>query len=89
MDRMCKMEQILFRVNGGLGKNICATSVLKQIKKKYPDSIIHVQATYPDVFMNLLEVDEYYPGQPMPNFYKYHKNFDILEAEPYIDLSYR
>jgi hypothetical protein len=84
------MNKLLFRVNGGLGKNICATAVVKQIKQKYPDSILHVQASYPDIFVNMPEIEEVYPyPNPIPNFYKYHKDFDIIETEPYVDLVYR
>jgi hypothetical protein len=83
------MDKLIFRVSGGLGKNICATALIKQIKQKYPDSILKVQASYPDVFINIPEIDEVYPLQPIPNFYKNHQDYDILNVEPYEDLIYR
>jgi hypothetical protein len=83
------VDKIIFRVSGGMGKNICATALIKQIKHKYPDSILKVQASYPDIFINLPEVEEVYPLQPIPNFYKNHQDYEILNVEPYEDLLYR
>lgn len=83
------MEKILFRTSGGLGKQICATAVAQQIKFKYPDSILHVQTSYPDCFIGLDFVDKVFPHQPQPYFYDEHKEFEILEYEPYIARDYR
>jgi len=83
------MKEILFRSNGGLGKQISATIVAKQLRFKYPDAIIHVQTSYPDPFYNLNVVNKYYPMNPIPYFYDEHKNFEIVETEPYLDMSYR
>lgn len=87
------MRKVLFIVSGGLGKNIMATAVAKQIKDHFQDCILHVQCSYPDVFVNLPFVDKAYPwfDPRLPNvdFYEAHLDFDVLETEPYKDLSYR
>jgi len=83
------MEHLLFRSSGGLGKQISATRVVKQLKFKFPDSIIHVQTSYPEAFTNLKFVDKFFPLSPVPYFYEEHKNFKVIEAEPYLNLEYR
>ncbi|MBF0406696.1 MAG: hypothetical protein HQM10_05040 [Candidatus Riflebacteria bacterium] len=83
------MRKILFRTNGGLGKQIMATAIAAQIKKQYPDSVLHVVTSYPEAFAHLDCVDKYFPGNPQPYFYDEHKDFEILDAEPYTDLEYR
>jgi Rieske Fe-S protein len=84
-----KRAGIIFRSNGGLGKQLCATAVARQIKEKNPDIPLHVQTSYPAAFMNLKFVDKVYPMQALPDFYDNHVDFDILETEPYTDLQYR
>jgi len=46
------MNTIIFGIDGGLGKNIMATAVLKAIKKKHKKANIIVSTAYPDVFIN-------------------------------------
>ncbi|MBF0411049.1 MAG: hypothetical protein HQM10_27160, partial [Candidatus Riflebacteria bacterium] len=58
------MRKILFRTNGGLGKQIMATAIAAQIKKQYPDSVLHVVTSYPEAFAHLDCVDKYFPGNP-------------------------
>ena len=43
---------IIFQINGGLGKCIMATAVCAAIKKKYPKSNLIVISAYSDVFLN-------------------------------------
>lgn len=43
---------IIFSIDGGLGKNIMATAVLKAIRKQYKKANIIVSTAYPDVFIN-------------------------------------
>lgn len=83
------MKGILFRVNGGFGKNIMATAVCRAIKKAHADLPLHVQASYPDAFVGIDEVDRVYPQVPSPDFYDLHRDFEILDAEPYAAHDYR
>lgn len=86
-------RKILFHVHGGLGANIMKTAAFMQLRKENPDAIIHVKASFPDVFKNLPGVDEYFAGPPQQiihNAYRTYKDFEIIgEQEPYFDLEYR
>ena len=62
--------KVIFHVEGGLGKHIMSTAILKVISKKYPKNKIHVVCSYPDVFKhNPLVEDVTINGQQGP-FYK-------------------
>ena len=82
---------LILHVRGGMGRNVAGTAVARQIKAQYPDCVLHVVASFPDVFVGLPFVDRVYPftQNPLPDFYDNHRNFDVLDAEPYIDLQYR
>jgi len=92
---MAKKEprKIVFQVHGGLGANIMKTAVLKQLRAENPDAVIHVKASYPDVFKNLDFVDEYFAGPPQQiihGAYRNYKDFEFIgEQEPYLDKEYR
>tara|TARA_R110000796_G_scaffold176860_1_gene293734 strand:- start:188 stop:1063 length:876 start_codon:yes stop_codon:yes gene_type:complete len=63
---------IIFKIDGGLGKSIMGTAMLKVIKKKYPKSNIIVLTHYKDVFLN------------NPNVYKclkLNETFEIYKNE--------
>jgi len=77
---------IIFQINGGLGKSVMATSVCKAIKIKYPDSKLIVVTAYPDVFLNNPNVDRCLRFAELKYFYKeyvYGKEFLFLGQEPY------
>ena len=48
---------IIFTIQGGLGKSVVGTAVCKAIKKKYPSCKLIVLTGYPEVFTNNKEVD--------------------------------
>jgi hypothetical protein len=83
---------IIFSIQGGMGKSIMATAVCKAIKKQYPDSKLIVVTGYQDVFLNLDYVDMcYHHGQ---EFYFYEKYIQdrpdtlIFANEPYIQTEH-
>ena len=43
---------IIFGIDGGLGKSIMATAIVQAIKKKFKKSNLVVVTAYPDVFLN-------------------------------------
>ena len=43
---------IIFQINGGIGKCVLATSVFPGIKETFPDSKLIVMSGYPEVFLN-------------------------------------
>jgi len=83
---------IIFSIQGGLGKSIMGTAVCKAIKKQYPNSKLIVVTGYQDVFLNLDYVDMcYHHGQ---EFYFYEKyiqdrpNTLIFSNEPYVQTEH-
>lgn len=78
---------IIFQINGGMGKSIFATAVCKAIKRQYPDSKLIVISGYPDVFLNLDYVDlAFNHGQESYFYEKYIHNQEIkvFANEPYL-----
>lgn len=45
-------KNIIFQIDGGIGKCIAATAVCKAIKSQYPNDNLIVISGYPDVFLN-------------------------------------
>lgn len=77
---------IIFQINGGLGKSVMATSVCKSIKVKYPDSNLIVISAYPDIFINNPNVNRCLSHNELKYFYKEYiqgKDFLFLGQEPY------
>lgn len=71
---------------GGLGKNIAMTSLIRPIKKKYPDRKIIVVASWAELFLNDPDIHRAYPLGNTPYFYdNYIKGKDtiVFRKEPY------
>ena len=43
---------IIFQIEGGLGKSIMATAIVKVIKKRYKNANLIVVTANPDIFLN-------------------------------------
>ena len=77
---------IIFTINGGIGKSVAATAVTKAIKKKYSNATLIVLTGYPEVFTNSKDVDMAFAfGQEAYFYSKYVENKDviIMANEPY------
>jgi len=88
-----EFDNIIFRMsNGGIGKVICSTVVIRAIKKKYPDKKIITVTGNPEIFFNNPNVDEWHHGNLIPKYFgrdMFRKSKSlILEAEPYINIDY-
>jgi len=82
---------IIFQINGGIGKCIIATAVCEAIKKQYVDSTLIVVSGYPDVFLNNPNVDRTYAFNGFSYFYKDYienKDFKIFAHDPYLETSH-
>jgi ADP-heptose:LPS heptosyltransferase len=82
---------IIFQINGGIGKCVAATAVCKAIKKKYPDANLIVISGYPDVFLNNPNVYRCYAFANMAYFYEqYVQNQEVLlfAHDPYMETSH-
>ena len=82
---------IIFQINGGIGKCVIATAVTEVIKKNYPDSNLIVISGYPDVFMNNPFVDRAYAFGEHKYFYSDYidnKDFKVFAHDPYLDTEH-
>jgi len=82
---------IIFQVNGGIGKVIASTAVCASIKAKYPDDKLIVVSGYPDVFLGNPNVDRAYAFGQQAYFYKeYIENQEIklFAHDPYLEAKH-
>ena len=82
---------IIFTINGGIGKSVMATAVCKAIKKKYPTDKLIVLTGYPEVFSNSKDVDMSFAfGQEAYFYAKYVENQDVIfmANEPYNETAH-
>lgn len=87
-----KDNYLIFTVNGGAGKNVLATAVVKAIKNKKPKSKIVVVTAYKEIWMYNPLVYRIYTFDNTPNFYKDfiqdNDNVEICALEPYSTTDY-
>ena len=79
-------KYLVWHIEGGLGKNIAATSLCQSIKETYPDRKLIMVVSYPEVFLNNPFIDRVYFINNRPYFYdNYIKDKDVLifKQEPY------
>ena len=82
---------IIFQINGGIGKVVAATAVCKSIKVKYPDSKLIVVSGYPDVFLNNPNVDRAFAFGQQQYFYEEYvenQDFIVFAHDPYLDTTH-
>jgi ADP-heptose:LPS heptosyltransferase len=80
------VNNVIFSVEGGLGKSIMATAVLKAIKKEYKKANIIVVTGYPDVFIGNPNVNKVLHQQQAVGLYKSYienKNTKVFITDPY------
>jgi hypothetical protein len=82
---------IVFQINGGIGKCVIATAVCEAIKKEYPKSKLIVISGYPDVFLNNPNVDRAFVFGGVSYFYEEYiedKEFKIFAHDPYLQTEH-
>jgi ADP-heptose:LPS heptosyltransferase len=82
---------IIFQIDGGLGKSIMATAMTKVLRKRYKNAHIVVVTAYPDVFLNNPHISECFNVEQMGGAYlKYIKDKDckIFIEDPYRHTSF-
>jgi len=87
-------KYVIFHIDGGCGKNIAATSVVKSIKAQYPEHKLIVVCAWPEVFVHNPNIYRVYKFGNIPYFYDDYingKDSVILRMEPYHsgDLLYK
>jgi len=84
-------KYLVWHIEGGLGKNIAATSLLNSLKEKYNHRKIVVVASYPEIFLNLPSVYRVYKLGSTQYFYDdYIKDKDtiVFKHEPYYETQH-
>jgi ADP-heptose:LPS heptosyltransferase len=81
----------IFHIEGGVGKNIVATSVIRCYKKQNPDVDVVVASAYPDIFQLNKNISRAYPIGNTPYFYQdyiLNKDIEIFAHDPYKTTSH-
>ena len=79
-------KYFVWHVQGGLGKNVAATSLCQDIKTTYPDRKLIMVVSWPEVFLNHPNIDRVYALGQCPHFYDdyvHQKDTMIYRHEPY------
>jgi hypothetical protein len=84
---------IIFQINGGIGKSVMATAVCEAIKKAYPDpkDKLIVISGYPEVFIGNKNVHRAFNFGQTAYFYKDYiegQEFKIMYHDPYMETSH-
>jgi hypothetical protein len=82
---------IVFQINGGIGKCVSATAICEIIKKKYPESKLIVVSGYADVFLNNPHVDRAYNYGGMSYFHEEYienKELIVFAHDPYLEVKH-
>lgn len=82
---------IIFQIDGGLGKSVMGTAVLRAIRRQYPDAYIIVVTSYPDVFIGNPNANKILNQSQTSGIYKkYVMNQDskVFVADPYNTSDY-
>jgi len=82
---------VIFQIDGGLGKSIMATAMVKVLRKRYKNAHIIVVTPYSDVFLNNPHINECFrPDQMNGAYLKYIKDQDckIFVEDPYRNSSF-
>ena len=80
------MKYSIFHIEGGIGKNIVATNVVRSIKNAYQDRELVVVTPYPEVFIHNPYIYRVYKTGLCPYFYEdFIKDKDtiVFKHEPY------
>jgi len=82
---------IIYSINGGIGKCILATAVCRAIKKQHPEDQLIVVSGYPEVFLNNPNVDRAFAFGNISYFYQDYiedKAFRVFVHDPYLETAY-
>lgn len=81
----------VFHIEGGLGKHVAATAIVKLIKQNHPDRKLIVVAAWPEVFLNNPYIHRVYKNSMVPYFYEdyvLNKDTVFFKHEPYFQTSH-
>jgi hypothetical protein len=79
-------KYVIWHIEGGLGKNIAATSIIEDVKKKYHDRKLIMVVSYPEIFLNNPHIYRVYRVGMTSYFYDDYirgKDTIVFRQEPY------
>jgi hypothetical protein len=79
-------KYLIWHIQGGLGKNIAGTALIKDLKEAHPDRKLIMVVSWPEAFLNNPLIDRVYQLGQAPYFYEnYIENKDVIifKHEPY------
>jgi hypothetical protein len=79
-------KYLVWHIQGGLGKNIAATALIKDLKEAHLDRKLIMVVSWPEAFLNNPLIDRVYQLGQAPYFYEtYIENKDVIvfKHEPY------
>jgi hypothetical protein len=82
---------VIWYLEGGLGKNVAATALIKDVKEKHNDRKLIMVVSYPEIFLNNPYVDRVYRVGMTSYFYDdYIKGKDtiVFRHEPYFQSAH-
>jgi len=85
------MANVIFQIDGGIGKCIAATAVCAAIKKQHPNDDLIVLSGYPEVFLNNQNVTKSFQTGNSPYFwsdYIENKEIKLMLHNPYLEANY-
>ena len=88
---MAKDKYALFHLDGGVGKHIAATAVIKAYKHQHKNRKVIVVCAWPEIFLGNTDIFKVYRTGNTPHFYKdyiYNKDTKIFAHEPYKEASH-
>lgn len=90
MSESVKEKYVVLHIEGGLGKNVAASAIIKPLSEKHPDRKIIVNCSWPEIFFNNPNIHRVYPiGAPY--FYDNYingKDTIVLRREPYFESTH-
>lgn len=81
----------IFHIDGGIGKNIMGTGVLRNICNKFPENKTIVVSAYPEVFLHNPRIYRWFKSGVCPYFYDDYvknKNSKVFKIDPYSSPGY-
>jgi hypothetical protein len=86
-----KDNYVIFNPEGGLGKIIASTALIKPIKEKYPDHKVIVLTPWAEVFVNNPYIYRVFKSGITPYFYRDYlegRESIVLKGEPYFNTDH-
>ena len=84
-------EFAVFNIEGGIGKHISSTAVIKAYKNAHPNTKVVVVCAWPEIYLHNKDVDRVYRLGNVPYFYEdyiYGKDTQVFAGEPYKQTSH-